>query len=48
LRSVFGFLGVKDVTFIHAAGTSRSRAGVDRAVILQPALESIRAKFQAA
>jgi FMN-dependent NADH-azoreductase len=45
LRSVFGFLGVTDVTFIYAAGTARSRYGVDRAVILQPALESIHAQF---
>ncbi len=48
LRSVLGFLGVKDVTFINAAGTARARAGVDRAIILQPALESIRAQFHAA
>ena len=48
LRSVFGFLGVKDVTFINASGTARARAGVDRAVILQPALSSIRAQFRAA
>jgi FMN-dependent NADH-azoreductase len=48
LRSVFGFLGVKDVTFINAAGTARARAGVDRAIILQPAMESIRAQFHAA
>jgi FMN-dependent NADH-azoreductase len=48
LRSVFGFLGVKDVTFINASGTSRARYGVDRGVILEPALASIRAQFQAA
>jgi FMN-dependent NADH-azoreductase len=48
LRSVFGFLGVKDVTFINASGTSRARSGVDRATILRPALESIHAQFQAA
>jgi FMN-dependent NADH-azoreductase len=48
LRSVFGFLGVTDVTFINASGTSRARAGVDRAAILQPALESIRTYFQTA
>ena len=48
LRSVFGFLGVKDVTFINASGTSRARAGVDRAAILQPAIQSIRSQFQAA
>jgi FMN-dependent NADH-azoreductase len=48
LRSVFGFLGVKDVTFINASGTSRARFGVDRGTILEPALASIRAQFQAA
>jgi FMN-dependent NADH-azoreductase len=48
LRSVFGFLGVKDVAFISAGGTARARAGVDPAVILQPAMESIRAQFRAA
>jgi FMN-dependent NADH-azoreductase len=48
LRSVFGFIGVKDVTFINAGGTSRARFGVDRGTILQPALASIRAQFQAA
>jgi len=48
LRSVFGFLGVTDVTFINASGTSRARAGVDRATILRPAVESIHAHFRAA
>ena len=48
LRSVFGFLGVTDVTFINASGTARSRFGVDRASILQPALASIREQFQMA
>ena len=48
LRSVFGFLGVKDVTFINAGGTARARFGVDRTTILQPALDSIRAQFQTA
>ena len=48
LRSVFGFIGVKDVTFINAGGTARARFGVDRATILQPAVESIRAQFHAA
>ena len=48
LQSLFGFIGVKDVTFISASGTSRARFGVDRGVILEPALASIRAQFQAA
>jgi len=48
LRAVFGFLGVKDVSFINAGGTARARYGVDGATILQPALASIRAQFQTA
>jgi FMN-dependent NADH-azoreductase len=48
LRSVFGFIGVKDVTFINAGGTSRARFGVDPGTILRPALDSIRAQFHAA
>jgi len=48
LRSVFGFMGVKDVIFINAGGTARARFGVDRTTILQPALDSIRAHFQTA
>jgi FMN-dependent NADH-azoreductase len=48
LRSVFAFIGVKDVTFINAGGTARARYGVDRTTILKPALDSIRAQFQAA
>lgn len=47
LRSVFGFLGVIDVTFVNAGGTARLRYGVDRETILQPALASIRAQFAA-
>ena len=48
LRSVFGFVGVKDVAFINASGTARARAGVDRATILQPAMASIHSQFHAA
>jgi len=48
LRSMFGFIGVTDVTFINAGGTARARYGVDRATILQPALSSIRSQFQTA
>lgn len=48
LRAIFGFLGVSDITFISASGTSRLRQGVERGTILQPALESIQARFQAA
>jgi FMN-dependent NADH-azoreductase len=45
LRSLFGFLGVTDVTFINASGTARARYGVDPATILQPALASIHSHF---
>jgi FMN-dependent NADH-azoreductase len=48
LRSVFGFLGVTDTTFVNAGGTSRRLYGVDRGTILQPALETVRAQFQTA
>jgi FMN-dependent NADH-azoreductase len=48
LRSMFAFLGVTDVNFINLGGTARARFGVDRGTILQPALTSIRAQFQAA
>jgi FMN-dependent NADH-azoreductase len=47
LRSVFGFIGLKDTAFINAGGTSRLRYGVEREIILQPALSSIRSHFEA-
>ena len=47
LKSVFAFLGVTDATFISASGTGRSRFGVDRHTILQPALASIQGQLQA-
>jgi FMN-dependent NADH-azoreductase len=48
LRAVFGFLGVTDTRFIHAGGTAKRLYGVEREIILEPALASIRAQFQAA
>jgi len=48
LRSLFGFLGVTDISFVNAGGTSKLWHGVDRETILQPARASIRAQFQAA
>jgi len=48
LRSLFAFLGVTETSFINAGGTSQARFGVDRKTILQPALASIEARFQAA
>jgi FMN-dependent NADH-azoreductase len=48
LRSLFGFIGVTDTSFINAGGTSKVRYGVDRGTILQPALASIQDQVQAA
>ena len=48
LRSVFNFIGVTDCTFVNAGGTARQQYGVDRAAILQPALDAVRTHFQAA
>ena len=49
LRTLFGFLGVTDVTTIAAGGASALNYGkIDRASFLQPHVESIRASFQAA
>jgi FMN-dependent NADH-azoreductase len=48
LESLFSFIGVADTTFISAFGTARSRFGVDRETILQPALVSIHGQLQAA
>jgi FMN-dependent NADH-azoreductase len=48
LRSLFAFMGVTEISFVTASGTSRLRFGVDRETILQPALRSIQARFQAA
>ena len=45
LRSLFGFIGVTDVSFINASGTGKLQYGVDRQTILQPALASIHAQF---
>jgi FMN-dependent NADH-azoreductase len=48
LRSLFAFMGMTETNFVTASGTSRLRFGVDRETILQPALRSIQAQFQAA
>jgi FMN-dependent NADH-azoreductase len=49
LRTVFGFLGVTDVTSIAAGGAAALNYGkIDRKTFLQPHVESIRARFQAA
>jgi FMN-dependent NADH-azoreductase len=49
LRTVFGFLGVADVTVLSAGGSAALNYGkVDRQTFLQPHVDSIRAQFQAA
>jgi FMN-dependent NADH-azoreductase len=43
LGTVFGFIGVNEVKFVTAGGTSQLRTGqVDRSVFLQPHLEQVR------
>ncbi len=43
LRTIFGFLGITDVTFVTAGGTSQLMSGtVDRNLFLQPHLEQVR------
>jgi FMN-dependent NADH-azoreductase len=43
LRTILGFVGVKDVRFVTAGGTAQLRSGkVDRSVFLQPHLEQVR------
>lgn len=47
LRSVFGFLGVTDTTFLTAGGTSALNYGQDRDVFLAPHLQTVQAHAQA-
>jgi hypothetical protein len=42
LRSVFGFLGVTDATFLTAGGTSVLNQGHDRNAFLAPHVQSVR------
>ena len=46
LRSVFGFLGAKDLTFVNAGGTMALRQGKDRGEFLAPHLQSIQTIVQ--
>ena len=49
LRSLFGFLGVTDTTFLTAGGVSAVNHGqIDRATFLQPHVEAVRSQFAAA
>src|SRR6202140_5768683 len=47
LRSVFGFLGVTDATFLTAGGTSVLNHGHDRNAFLAPHLQSVQTHAQA-
>src|SRR6202171_1837438 len=46
LRSVFGFLGVTDATFLTAGGTSVLNQGHDRNAFLAPHLQSVQTHAQ--
>jgi len=46
LRSVFGFLGVTDATFLTAGGTSALNRGHDRNTFLAPHLQAVQAHAQ--
>jgi len=46
LRSVFGFLGVTDATFLTAGGTAALNSGQDRNAFLAPHLESVQSHAQ--
>jgi FMN-dependent NADH-azoreductase len=46
LRSVFGFLGVTDATFLTAGGTMALNHGQDRAAFLAPHLKNVQTQAQ--
>jgi len=46
LRSVFGFLGVTDATFLTAGGTAALNQGQDRTAFLAPHLQSVQTHAQ--
>jgi FMN-dependent NADH-azoreductase len=46
LRSVFGFLGVKDATFLTAGGTAVLNQGHDRDAFLAPHLQAVQTQAQ--
>jgi FMN-dependent NADH-azoreductase len=46
LRSVFGFLGVTDATFLTTGGTSVLNQGHDRTAFLAPHLQSVQTHAQ--
>ncbi len=48
LRSVFGFLGVTDATFLTAGGTMALNQGLDRVAFLAPHLQAVHTQAQVA
>jgi FMN-dependent NADH-azoreductase len=46
LRSVFGFLGLTDATFLTAGGTKALNQGHDRDAFLAPHLQAVKAHAQ--
>ena len=46
LRSVFGFLGVTDATFLTTGGTAALNYGQDRAAFLAPHLQAVKTHAQ--
>src|ERR1700739_852843 len=47
LRSVFGFLGVTDATFLTAGGTAALNSGRDRDAFLAPHIQAVQTHAQA-
>jgi FMN-dependent NADH-azoreductase len=45
LRTVFGFLGITDITFYNAYNASTLNHGADRDAFLAPQIEAIRTQF---
>lgn len=48
LRSLFGFLGVTDATFVTAGGTMALRHGQDRDAFIAPHLQAVQAQAEVA
>jgi FMN-dependent NADH-azoreductase len=42
LRTILGFIGITDLTFVTAGGTAQLRSGKDRGEFLKPHLEQVR------
>ena len=48
LRSVFGFIGVSEVTFLTAGGTMALRQGKDRGEFLAPHIQAVQTQASSA